>query len=153
VQKPELPKLMKAIYNIPAPAEPRADLVEVFLTGVSKNSGGPVAVDLNSQLLNRDVKAANFAPAEELRLNMSIPPASSPNRMGVVGGDVAGFPNGRRLADDVIDATVQVAEGILLPDPAPGVNLLGDGVNGNALPFRTTFPYVALPNEVPVSQS
>jgi hypothetical protein len=152
VQKPELPQLMKALYNIPVPAEPRADLVEVFLTGVSTKSG-PVAVDLNSQLLNRDVKAANFKPAEELRLNMSVPPTSSPNRMGVVGGDNAGFPNGRRLADDVIDATVQVAEGILLPNPPAAVATLGDGVNGNALPFRSTFPYVALPNEVSVSQS
>ena len=152
VQKPEVPRLIQSIYGIPAPAEPRKDLVEVFLTGVCK-ACGPVAADLNSQRLNADVKAARFVPSEQLRLNMSVPPAAQPNRLGVVGGDLAGFPNGRRLTDDVIDVTLQAAEGILLPNPHPAVAGLGDKVDANDHAFRASFPYVALPNTVAVNQS
>ena len=152
VTDPELPKLMKLVHNVNAPATPRLDLVEVFLTGVCK-ACGPVKVDLNSQLLNRDVVASKFAGSEQLRLNMKVAPASSPNRLGVIAGDTAGFPNGRRLADDVIDATIRVAEGVLLPTHDAAAETLGDGVNGNALPFRTVFPYVALPNEDSVNQA
>jgi uncharacterized protein DUF4331 len=146
VVSPELPKLMEAIYKIPAPATPRLDLVEVFLTGVCKDCG-PVGVDLNSQKLNRDVKAAKFAPSEQLRLNMKVIPSKNPNRLGVVGGDISGFPNGRRLTDDVIDITIQAAEGILMPNPATGVSALSDGVNTNAKAFESTFPYIAWPNQ------
>jgi hypothetical protein len=152
VQKPEVPKLIQAIYGIPAPAEPRADLVEVFLTGVC-SACGPVKADLNSQLLNKDVKAKKFAPSEQLRLNMSVPPTAQPNRLGVLGNDLAGFPNGRRLADDVIDVTLRAAEGALLPNPHPAVAGLGDAVDANDHAFRTAFPYVALPNMVAVNQS
>jgi hypothetical protein len=152
VVSPELPKLMQAIYKIPAPATPRNDLVEVFLTGVCK-ACGPVKADLNSQQLNRDVEAKNFKPSEQLRLNMKVAPAAEPNRLGVVGGDLAGFPNGRRLTDDVLDITVQAAEGILLPNPPEAVATLGDGVNANEHAFRSTFPYVALPNMESVNQS
>ncbi|AGZ44941.1 DUF4331 domain-containing protein [Actinoplanes friuliensis] len=152
VQKPEVPKLIKAIYNIPAPAEPRNDLVEVFLTGVCK-ACGPVAADLNSQKLNKDVNPKAFAPSEQLRLNMAVPTTATPNRLGVVGGDLAGFPNGRRLSDDVIDITLQAAEGILLPNPPAAVATLGDGVNTNDHAFRSSFPYVSLSNMTTVSKS
>ncbi|WP_020523069.1 DUF4331 domain-containing protein, partial [Catelliglobosispora koreensis] len=151
VTSPEVPKLVEAIYGIPAPATPRADLVEVFLTGVCK-ACGPVQADLNSQLLNKDVNANKFKPSEQLRLNLSVPPSANPMRMGVLAGDLAGFPNGRRLADDVIDVTLQAAEGILLPNPPPAVSTLGDAVDVNDLPFRTAFPYVALPYQNAVSQ-
>ncbi|HET9517224.1 MAG TPA: DUF4331 domain-containing protein [Actinoplanes sp.] len=152
VTEPEVPKLIEAIYGIPAPAEPRDDLVEVFLTGVCK-ACGPVQADLNSQLLNADVKAKKFAPSEQLRLNMAVAPSAAPNRLGVVGGDLAGFPNGRRLADDVVDITLQAAEGILLPSPPPAVATLGDAVDVNDDPFRSAFPYVALPNQTAVNES
>jgi hypothetical protein len=152
VSSPELPKLMQAIYHIPAPATPRTDLIEVFLTGVCK-ACGPVQADLNSQMLNRDVKAAAFKPAEELRLNMKVPPSSTPNRLGVVGGDLAGFPNGRRLADDVIDITIQAAEGVLQAGHPTAVDTLGDGVDGNEHPFAHQFPYVDWPNMQSVSKS
>jgi len=145
VTNPEVPKLIQKIYGVPAPATPRADLVQVFLTGVAKATG-PVQADLNSQLLNKDVNPARFRPAEMLRLNMSIPPSPNPNRLGVVGGDLAGFPNGRRLADDVIDVTIQAAEGVLLPGHPKAVEGLGDGVNANEVPFRNVFPYVAIAN-------
>jgi hypothetical protein len=153
VTKPEVPMLIQKIYGIPAPATPRADLVEVFLTGVCKACGGPVAADLNSQKLNKDVNPAKFRPSEQLRLNMSVAPSGSPNRLGVVGGDLAGFPNGRRLADDVVDVTLQAAEGVLLPGHPAAVDGLGDGVNTNNKAFRNAFPYVALPNMDAVNQN
>ncbi|HVF20858.1 MAG TPA: DUF4331 domain-containing protein [Mycobacteriales bacterium] len=125
VQDPEVPKLIEKIYKMPAPATPRDDLVSVFLTGVE---------GLN--------KPANVTPSEQLRLNMSIAPTAKENRMGVVGGDKAGFPNGRRLADDVIDISLQVLEGELKGTP----NDLGDGVDKNDVKSTEAFPYVGLPH-------
>ncbi len=125
VQKPEVPKLIESIYKIKAPATPRNDLVEVFLTGV-KGLNQPVGVK----------------PSEELRLNMAIAPSATPNRLGVIGNDKAGFPNGRRLSDDIIDISLQVMEGALL-----GVKTtLGDGVDRNDVAFDSAFPYVAMPH-------
>ncbi len=124
VIEPELPKLIEAVYDVPAPAEPRKDLVSVFLTGVKG--------------LNQP-KAAT--PSEQLRLNMNTPVTGSPDRLGVIGGDTQGFPNGRRLADDVVDIALQVVEGELVGSP----NDLGDAVNTNDKAFGTKFPYLALP--------
>jgi hypothetical protein len=124
VTSPELPRLIQAVYGIPAPAEPRNDLVQAFLTGVPGLNQPP-----------------NVRPAEMLRLNTSIAPSASPKRLGVLDGDTAGFPNGRRLTDDVVDIELQVVEGELLGNK----NDLGDGVNANDKQFGTSFPYVALP--------
>ncbi|MGW6022827.1 DUF4331 domain-containing protein [Streptomyces sp. NPDC055099] len=124
VTKPELPKLLEKIYKLKAPAEPRNDLVSVFLTGVK---------DLN--------QPPGVRPAEALRLNTSIKPAASPKRLGVLDGDNAGFPNGRRLADDVIDIELQAVAGELVGNK----NDLGDAVNANEQKFGDTFPYLALP--------
>ncbi|MEV6103528.1 DUF4331 domain-containing protein [Streptomyces sp. NPDC051940] len=124
VTNPELPKLIEKIYGIKAPATPRNDLVAAFLTGVD---------GLN--------KPPNVRPAEMLRLNTSIPPTASPKRLGVLEGDKAGFPNGRRLTDDIVDIELQVVEGELTGNP----NDLGDAVNANDLKFGQAFPYVAVP--------
>ncbi|MFE9677926.1 DUF4331 domain-containing protein [Streptomyces sp. NPDC006259] len=126
VTNPELPKLIEAIYKIKAPAEPRNDLVDVFLKGVKGLNQPP-----------------HVTPSEELRLNTSIKPTASPKRLGVLDGDNAGFPNGRRLTDDVIDASLQVVEGELLG----AKNDLGDAVDKNDKHFEKAFPYVALPTE------
>jgi hypothetical protein len=152
VTNPEVPRRIQDIYWIPAPKTPRDDLVEVFLMGICKDCG-PVKVDLNSQKLNKDVDPAKFKASEQLRLNMSIPPTANPNRLGVLRGDNAGFPNGRRLADDALDVTLQAAEGVLLPGHPAAVDGLGDGVDANNVPFRQKFPYVALPNTVAVNQN
>jgi hypothetical protein len=150
VKDPIVPHLIQSIYNIPAPATPRNDLVEIFLTGLCK-ACGPIQADLNSQRLNRGVDPAKFVPSEELRLNMSIPPAASPNRLGVVGGDLQGFPNGRRLTDDVIDIALQALEGAAQSGTlVPG---LTDGVDANDVAFDPTFPYVALPLTGAVNQA
>ena len=125
VQDPEVPKLLELIYKIKAPAAPRNDLVQVFLTGIK---------DLN--------QPKNVVPSEELRLNMSISPSAKPNRLGVLGGDNAGFPNGRRLEDDVIDIALRAMAGAV-----QGVKTeLGDGVDANDVSFDKAFPYVAIPN-------
>jgi hypothetical protein len=125
VTDPEVPKLLQLIYGIAAPATPRNDLVQVFLTGVP---------GLN--------QPTGVRASEMIRLNTDIAPTASPARLGVLAGDTAGFPNGRRLTDDVIDITLQVAVGAL-----GGVRTtLGDGVDRNDLLFRGTFPYLAPPH-------
>jgi hypothetical protein len=122
---PEVPKLLQLVYGIPAPATPRNDFVQVFLTGVP---------GLN--------QPAGVREAEMIRLNTDILPTASPARLGVLAADIQGFPNGRRLTDDVIDITLQVAVGVL-----GGVKTsLGDGVDRNDVAFRTTFPYLAFPH-------
>ncbi|MEO8937491.1 MAG: DUF4331 family protein, partial [Burkholderiaceae bacterium] len=83
--------------------------------------------------------------ADLLRLNTGVAPTPLPNqsRLGVLGGDGAGFPNGRRLNDDVVDIALRVVVGVLNPafNVVPN-NRLGDGVNSNDVPYRTTFPYL-----------
>ncbi len=85
--------------------------------------------------------------ADLLRLNTGVaptPPASQ-SRLGLLGGDAAGFPNGRRLGDDVVDISLRAVAGVLTGNPAftgaPN-NSLGDGVNVNDTPYRTSFPYL-----------
>ena len=131
VVDPEPARLLTALFGIHVPPAPRNDLVTVFATGVP---------GLN--------QPANVSPGEMLRLNMSIPPAKKPSRFGVLAGDVAGFPNGRRLADDVVDIELRVVAGVLVPgfDVAPN-NQLGDGVDANDKPFLPYFPYVAPPQD------
>jgi hypothetical protein len=125
VTDPEVPKLLQLVYGIQAPATPRNDLVQVFLTGVP---------GLN--------QPAGVKPAEMLRLNTDILPTASPARLGVLAADIQGFPNGRRLTDDVVDITLQAAAGVL-----GGVKTsLGDGVDRNDVAFRATFPYLAFPH-------
>ncbi len=138
VNDPELPHLMNAVYGFQVPdSQPntpgiqRDDLISVFLTGLA---------GLN--------QPANVTPSEELRLNMSIAPCeagcSTHSDLGVIGGDNAGFPNGRRLTDDIIDAALRVTEGVLLPSHDPRADTLGDGVSRNDVSFQDHFPYVAL---------
>jgi hypothetical protein len=156
VTSPEVPKLIQAIYGIPAPKTPRNDLVEIFLTGIHKTTPGdkanPIQADLNSQLLNKDVAAANFVPSEELRLNMSVPLTAKPNRLGVLANDLQGFPNGRRLTDDVVDIELQALEGAAQSGKLVAALASGDGVNANEKAFGTTFPFIALPNDTSVNK-
>ncbi|MFN8677012.1 MAG: DUF4331 domain-containing protein [Thermomicrobiales bacterium] len=135
VTDPELAKLLNLLYGsalVPVPESGRDDLVTVFLTGVP---------GLN--------QPANVKPSEMLRLNVAIPPSAEENPLGVIGGDNAGFPNGRRLGDEVVDIELRVAAGFLLGEEfQQGVNgQLGDGVPTNDVPFMTAFPYVAAPHQ------
>ncbi|WP_054816316.1 DUF4331 domain-containing protein [Nocardia arizonensis] len=151
VTDPELPKLIESLYKVPAPATPRNDLVEIFLTGIAEKapipdgSAPPIQADLNSQILNADVKAANFQPSEMLRLNMSVPVTANPDRLGVLAGDLQGFPNGRRLGDDVVDIALQAMVGAAQTGKLVDALAAGDKVDANDAAFSKSFPYVALP--------
>jgi hypothetical protein len=130
VVDPEPARLLNALFGIKVPATPRNDLVQVFATGVP---------GLN--------QPAGVSPGEMLRLNLAIPPAAKPSRFGVLAGDLAGFPNGRRLADDVVDIELRVVAGVLVDgfNIAPN-NQLGDGIDANDVPYLPYFPYVAPPH-------
>ena len=150
--------LYPAIYD--APTQGRVDLVRVFLTGVPGATRPPVQNDPNDP-----TAGPGAVPSDLMRLNTAIPPvaptAGGYSRLGVIAGDNGGYPNGRRVGDDVVDISLRVAAGILLPGnacsaqdgSAPGSqpcnqapnNALGDGVTMNDKPYRTTFPYLASP--------
>jgi uncharacterized protein DUF4331 len=151
VTEPEVPKLIEAIYKVPAPPTPRNDLVEIFLTGITTKKDGPIKADLNSQLNNMDVNPNQFQPSEMLRLNLSVPVAQNPERLGVLAGDLQGFPNGRRLTDDVVDIGLQALEGAAQAGKLVDAIAAGDKVDANDNQFGTAFPYVALPNAVGVN--
>ena len=142
VLDPELPKLMKAVFGIDIPTGPRNDLVSIFATGIPVNPvTGP----------NYTTFLSDGKPHEYLRLNVAIPATKSSkiNPMGLLGGDVAGFPNGRRVQDDVVDIALRAVAGGTPFTPktnkAPN-NQLGDGASGNDLPFLNRFPYLAPPH-------
>jgi len=156
VTNPSLPVLLHALFGSAAvvPDSPRNDLVAAFLTGVKG--------------INQPVKVT---PSEMLRLNTSTPvtPPASQNDLGVLGGDLAGFPNGRRPYDDVVDITLRVAEGALCgaigtcgketSDPNNGIPYTDESraagpdaahstVTGYIKAgdtYLTTFPYLNLP--------
>ena len=142
VTNPTLPELLEILFGaagVRAPNNfPRRDLVAAFLTGVP---------GLN----------ALGGPSEMQRLNTSIAPrpAAAQNNLGALGGDNAGFPNGRRPGDDVVDAELRVAMGVLChafpgafcnPADAPsGLLPFTDGTLQDASQFDTTFPYLKTP--------
>jgi len=151
VTDPEVPKLIEAIYTLKAPATPRNDLVEVFLTGITTKANGPIKADLNSQLNNADANPKKFQPSEMLRLNLSVPVTDSPDRLGVLAKDLQGFPNGRRLTDDVVDIGLQALEGAAQTGKLVDAIATGDKVDANDNAFTGEFPYLALPNGVGVN--
>ncbi len=130
---PELAKLFTLLYGVSVPPAPRNDLVQVFLTGIPGANQPP-----------------NVQPAEMLRLNVAVPAVAGTtgNRLGVIGGDNGGFPNGRRLTDDVVDIELRVVAGVLVPgfNVSPN-NALTDGVDANDRAVLSTFPYVPLPHQ------
>ncbi len=141
VTNPTVPALIQALFpGITAPTKiPRADLVAVFLTGIT---------GLNAPSHLR-------TPSEEMRLNTSIAPTGYglQNRLGVIGGDNAGYPNGRRPGDDVVDITLRVAMGKLYtlglygqPSDAPSGSLeFTDGAYTDQTHYLKAFPYVMPP--------
>jgi Domain of unknown function (DUF4331) len=139
---PELAAAINALFPgaVNAPTTNRQDLVAVLLKGLPP--GNPTG--LVTQIGN------DPAIADLLRLNLAIPPAAAPSRLGALAADAQGFPNGRRLADDIVDIEERAVAGVLAPVfglPAPTANAgkLGDGVDTNDQAFLPTFPYVASP--------
>ena len=127
VTQPELAAVLNALFNVNAPTTNRTDIVQAVLQGIPgvNQHKGPFA----------------GTPVDTLKLNLGTPPSDDPSRFGVIGGDNAGYPNGRRLADDVVDIDLQVVAGILKGNAVP----LGDGVDQNSEGFLNQFPYVAGP--------
>ncbi len=124
---PNLARAFNAIYGIGIPTPPRTDLLPLLTyappIAAPGTTAGPVA-DL-------------------LRLNTGIAPTpeNSRKRLGLLAGDAAGYPNGRRVSDDVSDVFYRVLTGILA---GPQYNYrFGDGVNTNDVPYQEVFPYVA----------
>jgi hypothetical protein len=127
---PVLAKLLNQLYPQFGPFQEtnRADLVAVLLTGLKEPN----------------LNFTGDTQADEIRLNLGIAPTAPVghgNRLGVLGGDLAGYPNGRRLEDDVIDISERAVGGVLIGHSLP----LGDGVDANDVPYLTTFPYQADP--------
>jgi hypothetical protein len=146
VEHPELAKLLPVLYpgvfpNLAAYTKKRADLVAILLTGIPKgivpgfqNSTGKVLADM-------------------MRLNVAIPPASSPNPLGVVGGDLAGFPNGRRVFDDVVTVELKAIAGATIPlvdsdyTPDGAVGAVDQGITPDPSRYQSTFPYLGTPHD------
>jgi hypothetical protein len=130
VVNPEVARLLNALFKLDVKETGRTDIVQALLTGVP----GLTRI------------GAHPAAADTLKLNLGVPANPAPNRFGVLANDVAGFPNGRRLTDDVTDITLRVVAGALLKPSEGGKQIpLGDGVDQNDKAFRSSFPYVALP--------
>jgi hypothetical protein len=147
VQHPELAGLLPVLYpgvfpNLEKLTAPRADLVAIFLTGL------PEGVVSGFQNYN-----GGKVKAEMLRLNVAVPPASSPNPLGFLGGDLAGYPNGRRVIDDVTTISIRAVAGVTYPLVEPGykpdgaAEVVEQGIK--PLPFRTqaSFPYIGIPHD------
>ena len=89
--------------------------------------------------------------ADMLRLNLAIPPASSPNALGILGGDLAGFPNGRRVFDDVVSVELRAIAGATIPlvdnsfTPDGAASLLTDGLDPTSTRYLSQFPYLGTP--------
>jgi hypothetical protein len=148
VDKPELAKLLPALYpgvfpNLAAYTKARADLNAILLTGIPagvvpgfQNYTGPVASDM-------------------LRLNTAVPPSSDPDPLGLVAGDPAGYPNGRRVIDDVTTIELRAIAGQTIPlvdpdytadDAASGITDGTSNTDNDNGAFSATFPYLATPN-------
>ena len=140
VTNPTFPAIIDALFGTPAPTLfPRADLVATFLTGIPGINQPP-----------------HVKPAEMLRLNTgtAVTTCTSQSRLGVIGGDGAGFPNGRRPGDDVVDITLRVAMGRLInplglfgttSQAMSGPLDFTDGAFVQCTDFDTTFPYIKNP--------
>ncbi|MGN6387933.1 MAG: DUF4331 domain-containing protein [Burkholderiaceae bacterium] len=140
VTNPTLPALVETLFasaGVKAPTNfPRNDLVTAFLTGVPGVN-----------------KPASVTPSEMLRLNTTTAVSATQNRLGVIGGDSAGFPNGRRPGDDVVDIELRVAMGRLctlgigcMASDAPSGNLdFTDGAYLDSTFFDNAFPYLKTP--------
>ncbi len=145
VSKPELGGLLPFLYpnvfpHLAAYTKPRADLLAILLTGIPAgvvpgfpgNYTGPTQADL-------------------LRLNMAVPPAANPNNLGLLGGDIAGFPNGRRVKDDVVTIELRAIAGVTLPfvdpsySPDGAASGIADGTTDTNLPVLDHFPYLGTP--------
>lgn len=159
-------RLFRSYFEFPEPALRLAQIYPVLRSVVPgiQVQGDSVSFTRTprTDLLGGATPLLNFAP-DMLRLDVSVAPTgTAPNQLGALGGDPLGFPNGRRLLDDVVDIYVRAAAGALVPAEisVPEANFtgtrlaflnavnLGDGVDANAdSPFLNRFPFVATPHD------
>ena len=144
VAQPELAKLLPVLYpgvfpNLMAFTGDRADLLAILLTGA---------------LFAAPVVAPNFmgpTQADMLRLNVAIPPSGAPNGNGILGGDLAGFPNGRRVFDDIVTIELRAIAGLTIPlvnpsyVPDGAAKLVSDGSASTLPSYLAAFPYLGHP--------
>jgi len=144
VRRPELAKLLPVLYpnvfpNLAGLAAPRLDLVAILLTGLK-----PGVVPGFQNYTGKTY-------ADQLRLNMAIPPASNPNSLGLIGGDAAGFPNGRRVFDDVVTVELRAIAGVTYPlvnktyTPDAAASKVTDGLVPESTRYLSSFPYLGTP--------
>ncbi len=144
VQHPELAGLLNVLYpgvfpNLAAYTKSRADLQAILLTGIPAGVVSSTYTTFTGGVL-----------ADQLRLNTSIPPTTSnPNVLGVLGGDLAGFPNGRRVFDDVFTIELRAIAGLTIPlvdpsfTPDGAASVVTDGLT--FANYLTNFPYLGVP--------
>jgi hypothetical protein len=143
-QHPELAGLLPVLYpgvfpNLAKLTAARADLVAILLTGI------PSGIIPNFQ------NYTGATPADMLRLNVAVPPSSSPSPLGILGGDLAGYPNGRRVADDVFTIELRAIAGVTyaLVDktytPDGAASKVTDGLTPAPDRYISTFPYLGVP--------
>ncbi|HET9996309.1 MAG TPA: DUF4331 domain-containing protein, partial [Nocardioides sp.] len=144
VNKPELAGLLPVLYpgafpNLAKYDKPRADLNAVLLTGIPK---GVVPGFQNY---------TGAVEADMLRLNVAIPPTAEPNDLGLVAGDAAGWPNGRRVNDDVVTVALRAVAGLTLPlvdpsfEPDGAASAVADGTSNANPAVSDNFPFLGLP--------
>ncbi|HLX31636.1 MAG TPA: DUF4331 domain-containing protein [Gaiellaceae bacterium] len=146
VKQPELAKLLPVLYpgafpNLAAYTADRADLEAILLTGIP------------SGIVPGFQNFTGSKPADMLRLNVAIPPAGSPNVLGVVGGDLAGFPNGRRVFDDVVSIELKAVAGATIPlvdhtfTPDGAIAAVSSYLTPADDRYQATFPYLGTPHD------
>ncbi len=146
VQHPEVASLLPGLYpgvfpHLQGLNAARADLVAILLTGIP------------SGLIQGFQNYTGATQADMLRLNMAIPPSNNPSIYGILGGDLAGFPNGRRFLDDVFTIELRAIAGVTYPliDPSyvpdPAASQVTDGLTPSNIknPYLTSFPYLGVP--------
>lgn len=142
--QPELAGALNAFFDLGSPTTNRVDLTTVLLKGIPPSNG----LGLPTTQIGSNPKTADL-----LRVNLAVPPTpfAQQDRLGLLAGQADGFPNGRRLVDDVVDIEERAVGGVLaaafgLPAPngsnAALVPSLGDGVNANDKAFTESFPYM-----------
>jgi hypothetical protein len=145
VNKPELAGLLPVLYpgvfpHLAAYNKPRMDLHAILLTGI------PSGVVPGFQNFTGSTEA------DMLRLNVAVPPTKNPNPLGLVGGDPAGYPNGRRVQDDVTTIELRAIAGQTIPlvdpsyTPDSAANGIKDGTTDNNGAFLSGFPFLGTPN-------
>jgi hypothetical protein len=147
VEHPELAKLLPVLYpnvfpNLANLKAKRADLVAILLTGLPKGIV-PGFQNYTGKTL-----------ADVLRLNVAIPPTTSnPSPLGVLGGDLAGFPNGRRVFDDIVNIELRAIAGLTYPlvnpsyKPDAAASQLTQGLTPGPDRYQSTFPYLGTPHD------